>query len=643
MYQKSFLPSVNGLRALAVISVVFYHFQIICDTGFVGVDIFFVISGYLMTDILVRSNNNAVFDELRLFYTNRVRRILPALLVLVVFTVILFFNYLLHADMLMLLRSSFSSYLFFSNYYYGLQHGYFSANTELNPLLHTWSLSIEWQFYLIYPLLITGAKKNGISLKGGLLFLLAVSFAYSVSITRDDWSVSYFDSFSRVWEFLIGAFFIIFKDFIKRYAFDFLWLNLVFICVFLYSIFYINVQTFPGWQAVIPVSFAGFVLLQKKNSLLVKILSTSHFQYIGNISYSLYLWHWVIYVYLLEYTGSENGLTINLKIIGLLLSLLIGHFSHKLIETPVRKNPNYWTLEKIFFGWILSLAILGFISYIVVISKDLGVRLPQYLNKIEFAKSDKNPLENSCFLDHEAAEKSKFRPTFCRFGSATTESPSILLWGDSFADSFQPVVRDVLTVRQLAGVASTAAGCAPIQSSAYGSEHADKKFSHCAAGLGAETLKYLDNNKSIEYIVLVANWARYDLSIVTRELKENICKFNKEGRAVILVGQFPLPSQDVPMQWARLQRKIGNSIDELTFDFEKTRKIALDVESMVDAIKSECGEVKYLNPAKLMCSQNENVCYAVKNGASYYFDDAHITATGSMLFRDSLLKLITTR
>ncbi|MGS3344860.1 acyltransferase family protein [Citrobacter amalonaticus] len=295
MKVNNFRYDINGLRALAVISVVAYHFSgQFLPGGFVGVDVFFVISGFLMTSIIFRgiSNNNfSVFD----FLKARAKRIVPALTFVV--GLVLIGGYLCFDAMSYKIAGdhAFSSLLFYSNYFYEAEAGYFDAESKAKVLLHTWSLSVEWQFYIIYPIVLFFLSKV-ISLKYLKLFVLVLAIAsltYCVYITKVNPISSYFMIYSRAWEMMLGGIAFLYPLNVnenKRRYIEFIGLALIVV-----SMMVIDDKTpWPGKMALIPVFGAYLVILAKSNNT---ILSGELINRLGLWSYSIYLIHWPALVF----------------------------------------------------------------------------------------------------------------------------------------------------------------------------------------------------------------------------------------------------------------------------------------------------------------------------------------------------------
>lgn len=320
-----FRADINGLRAYAVIAVVLFHFfPNALPGGFAGVDVFFVISGYLMTAIIFNGVDTGSFSLTR-FYLSRANRIIPPLAVLCAFIFVWGFFFLPIYDFRIVGRDLFGAITFTSNLIFSLKQDYFEGDT--NFLLHTWSLAAEWQFYIFYPLIILVVKKisNIRFAKHCLLLLFVFSLACSVIYSSIYPSESYYLLPTRAWEMLAGGLAFLFPlsfKVRKGRAVEILGIFLV-----ISSYFLIDEQTiWPGYMALLPVFGTYLIILSSSHTSIF----TGNFiaQHIGRWSYSIYLWHWPIAVCFSYYFIPEE-----FKIIGLLLSIALGFLSYKYIES----------------------------------------------------------------------------------------------------------------------------------------------------------------------------------------------------------------------------------------------------------------------------------------------------------------------
>ena len=640
--QVKFQKNINGLRAIAVLSVVLFHFQLFnVASGFVGVDIFFVISGYLMTKILFASKDKSLLIELKGFYINRIRRITPAF-ALVAFSMIATFSAsMLYVDFSKLLKSNIASNLFFSNYFYYLvQGGYFESAAENNPLLHTWSLSLEWQFYLAYPIVILVLRNTfkPWALKVFLLILLTCSLFFSIGETYSNSSYAYYALETRVWEFIVGGLVaIIHLDTAdkEKEKLPIFFQGLFFIGLVL-SIFLIDKNKFPGWQAIFPVFLTAAIIYDRSDSVLNKCLSFRPIQFIGDVSYSLYLWHWVVFSYISIVLVVDRSLSFNEKSIGVLISILLAYTTFKFVEQSTRGKNGFWSNKRIVLVWSLSilLSIFGLIFFSK--SENSNLRLPEYMRRVELGMEDKNPNLKACMSGHEEAVARGFIPKFCKFGANENNDARLMLWGDSHADAVQPAIDFALIKRNLAGIASTASGCAPFDGIGYSIDKLKESFSHCGLGHGEKTFELIINSKSIEYVIMHADWSRYDFKILKEELVPQACAMKAVGKKVILIGQVPIPNFDVPRVWASKQLKNGHSIKEILFDESLSNAANILFNNLVSNIETSCGDIRVIFPADGLCESGK--CYAVKDGKTNYVDTGHLSATGSINIRDLVLK-----
>lgn len=637
----AFQNHLNGLRAIAVIAVVLFHFQLLgIDSGFIGVDIFFVISGYLMTRILFEKEFNSNVSYFTEFWMARIRRIVPALLVLTLICLCIFATILLLPDYKKFLRSSITANLFISNYFFLGQSSYFDTEAENNPLLHTWSLSVEWQFYLIYPFVIYFLRKRNFAVRlAGIVVLTIGSYVYCGYLTNIDSKRAYFELMPRTWEFLVGALCYLIatnRDCLSkvqssRFSSA---LGLLALSITSISLVVIDKSNFPGWIAAAPAIAASVLILNGQRGTTNFFLSSYPLQWIGNLSYSLYLWHWPIYVYFTMVIAVDRPLSGIEKILGILVSLSASCISYKWIEQPIRKQSERWSGKKIIGLW--SLSILLSVSALAVAHKssDTSYRLPTYLANAEKALIDRNPRQDECFLDAVKAANRNNVPLLCKIGANSSTSVDAILWGDSFADAIQPMVEMVLNANNLSGVVSTLPGCLPINKIAYFDDALRRQFSHCDKGLNQKTFEFISQTPSLQYIIMTANWRRYDKNVLNHEFVQHVCKLKKLHRIPILVGPVPSPNYDVPRQWGRLELKQRQIVDSMSFPYASTKLEESMFYTLLEKIESSCGTVRYVMPSKVYCKDGD--CFAVKNGIALYMDSAHLSRTGALLMRDQL-------
>lgn len=360
--QKEFRFDIAFLRALAILAVLLYHLRVpYFSAGFVGVDIFFVLSGYLMTSIIMSDLSTGKF-RLVDFYRRRIRRILPALMVLILVFLLLIYL-VLGIKLYDYSRFAFSSSLFVSNIYYYLNSGYFQPDSRLNFLLHTWSLSIEWQFYFIYPLILSGLYRAGV--KGKRMFgytlygLTALSLASMLYYAQRDPSFAFYMFPTRAWELLAGGIVFIHQRDIKRGLSVVARNAIAVVCILVLICFILGIiPRSGGWPSLITlvpvIATAGILLVHRD----YKFYANRATVFIADISYSWYLWHWPIIVLSAYFTfDSQPGWRYAVFFVSLALSAL----SYKFVERCTwMRNVKY----------VLSLA------GVVIVASFLGRQLP---------------------------------------------------------------------------------------------------------------------------------------------------------------------------------------------------------------------------------------------------------------------------
>ena len=361
----SYRPDIDGLRAIAVISVIFYHADNsinnlkILSGGFVGVDIFFVISGFLITSIILKELNNTGSFSFKDFYKRRIKRIIPVLLLVFVTTFPFIWLFFIPSSFVDFSKSLFSSLFFVSNHHFYLSGElYDTENSLLKPLLHTWSLSIEEQYYIIFPLVFTVVFKffkNHLLKVFVLLFL--ISFLSMIYIFQKNESLAFFSFFTRFWELLLGSITAILYTQKKKITnFHHNIYSILGLIMIIFSIFFYNDSTkSPYIPTLLPVLGTSLIIyFNNENGFVYKILSLKYLVFLGLLSYSLYLWHYPVFSIgrTTEFFG--DGVSKKLFLITFVLSLI----SYYMVEKPIKTKK--FTDNKIFTA-------LGFFYFILIL------------------------------------------------------------------------------------------------------------------------------------------------------------------------------------------------------------------------------------------------------------------------------------
>lgn len=354
---------INGLRALAIIPVIFFHLDFkIFKNGFLGVDIFFVISGYLITTLIIKELINKNFS-VKFFLEKRARRILPALYFLMIVTLPLAWIFLSRNELSSYLKSLTAIIFFLSNYFFWNEIPYFASDASFKPLLHTWSLSIEAQFYICTSfLLIFIYKLNKLLIIYVLqvFFILSLLLFFWLSVKAPN--VGFYFTFSRIWELCIGgivAYLIINNRFNLTKLFNDI-LSLFGLSLILCCFFFLNYYSKTLLILLSTVGSCLIIIFANKKSLVGKFLSNKIFVIIGVISYSLYLWHFTIIAFAKNYYGEIN---LQLKFLIIIFSFFLSIFSYKFIEKPFR-NFSLVTTQNFYKLIIWATLFLVFFSFL---------------------------------------------------------------------------------------------------------------------------------------------------------------------------------------------------------------------------------------------------------------------------------------
>ena len=376
MSSIKYRPEIDGLRAIAVISVIIYHLnENWLSGGFLGVDIFFVISGFLITGIIITEIQQNSFS-LKQFYTRRIKRIYPAFITVMALVSFIASAIFIYNDFNKLRKTIELAIAFLSNFYLGLTQGYFDLSANENPVLHIWSLAVEEQYYLIFPLILILAYKKFREIK--VLFiitlilffiLLATSFIpanfYKEVLHQPN---IYYLSNLRFPELLVGSLLAIYHNLSNKVQLSkqvnnilaILSTLLLFSCLFLMNN---NIAFIPGVTLILPCIFTALIIHATSQNNIVKLcLSNKAIVFIGKISYSLYLYHWIFIAFAYYITGEKQINNQSIAIV-IVLTIIFSVLSYYLIEQPIRKSKLNFKQSFLYIYFIPSLLLLGFNLY----------------------------------------------------------------------------------------------------------------------------------------------------------------------------------------------------------------------------------------------------------------------------------------
>ena len=357
-FTKNHFIEINGLRGLSILLVlIFHYFPSFLKGGFIGVDIFFIISGFLITNFILERLNKGEFIVYE-FYLRRIYRIFPALIIVITFSIIFGYLILNSKDFSNLGKNIFSTVIFLQNYFLISEISNFDPQVNIRPLLHLWSLAIEIQFYLSWPLLILFLFRYKLSIPKVLIFLILISFLYNFFYLNPNSPGSYLFSHARIWEIFIGCFLVFLKPFInKKNGFFNYFIDHIFIlgiCLIIFSAFLFDRNlNFSSSMLTIPIlGVVLIILVGNKSRLSVFFFMNPPILWFGMISYSLYLWHWPILAFINNFYAFP---TLKLKICCFFMSIFLAWLTYQFIEKPfkTRSITNYKTNTLLLIHYLL--------------------------------------------------------------------------------------------------------------------------------------------------------------------------------------------------------------------------------------------------------------------------------------------------
>lgn len=598
-------PGIQGLRAVAVSLVLLFHvLPYIFSGGYIGVDVFFVISGFVITRLILRDlhDNNFSFSD---FYARRLLRLAPPLVLTCLVSLFVAWFVLLPSEFTALAVTSISALLYLSNWYFASQAGYFSEQLETNPLLHTWSLGVEEQFYLVFPLLLIWLVRSRQQLFPVLIVLTTVLYALAYSWTLLDADSAFFASPLRFFQFTAGAcmVFICGKYASRPWLSD--TLGAASIAALLLAMLVMNKTTaFPGVAALLP-TLATMVLLwvvTQPNTFVGRLLSVKPAVWLGNISYSVYLWHWPLIIFCkLAFTAAFSLPVVVCLVVS---SVLLGFISWRFVEQPCRRIAPVHRNRIMIAVLLLTLGLL-FISGWIVLQQGVTARFAP--TQVAFAgymkKQNSHYGQGQCFITQANTDWHSLKTEPCL--PQKEQQQALLLLGDSHAAHLNQALRDKFSGTVVGQV--TAAGCKPLLSSAT-------PLSGRCADIVRATFEQVAEQPAYRAVILAARWQKSDIPA----LRETLQLLKKQH--VIVIG----PGLDFKLALPRL----------LIFNQGQSEKIAgqsniatlegLD-RALEELVKTEGGQ--YYSMLRQQCTPDCR--YTDDANVPIQWDTSHLTRQGA--------------
>ena len=642
---------IDGMRAFAVLSVILFHFHIPgFRGGYVGVDIFFVISGYLISSILLRELDTGTFSIAR-FYERRIRRIVPALVVVLIATTIASALFMPPDKLAEFGRSVVATSLFYSNIFFSSQVGYFRAAASTQPLLHTWSLGVEEQFYIVWPIFLFVAYALGLTRTKlwALVATLAVAGLMLAERKSGTGNASryFFLPQTRMWELMIGA--LVAFQFCprlparwQREAAAGTGIAMMVFAVVMFS----NTTPFPSTWTLFPCLGAALIIHagQSGASLTSRLLSFYPFVFVGLISYSLYLWHWPIFVFASALLDRPITLLEAVQLI--VLSIAVSVLSWRFVETPFRRSPAGTSKRlRLIFAGALALIVTSAAGLVMHVSGGLPQRLDAETLRFYRASMDFNPLRKHCHTDGVVLPSSEK----CIVPPSKDDTYNILVWGDSHADAFFPAA--VLLAEKYGQRArqATKSGCLPLLGAErFTRRTRDNRFTvRGCEEYNEAMIKMLEKGPRPALVILTGRWSLYtgktdekqeaylvdklnksldyenSRQVLRTALQRTLSSINDLGIAVLLVGQSPEFDAN-PNDCYVKNRLLRTDVSHCLRQPRPTAEQALAASNYIlKEVAAQSRRTTFVRMDDVFC--DSEYCWAAKGGAPLYSDDHHVS------------------
>lgn len=645
----NYRPEIDGLRAIAVIAVMIYHANfnffntIFLTGGYLGVDVFFVISGYLISSLIlkeIKSSNNFSFIN---FYKRRFRRIIPVLLTVILTTIFLSWFFLLPSSFVELAKSSQYSILFSSNlFFYFKEIEYAGTDGLLKPLLHTWSLSVEEQYYIVFPLLIfffyKFAKKYLTSL---IVVLFLLSLFYSSYLSNINQSLNFYMLLTRGWELLAGTLIVLFKEKYENFKIT-RFINLIpfcFLTIIFFSMFLFNKYSkHPSLITLFPIIATSFIIFfSDRKNYINKILSNVFMVKIGLISYSLYLWHYPLFAFARNLDKFNTNVE---KIYIIFLTFFLSLISYYLIEKPSRDRKNNF---KYIFTTFIFLSLIALVTSNVIINKNGYDKREKFINNFGI-KIGNYVLDQNFYLKNHFFKFSKsYSPD--NFESAKKRDNKILVVGNSNSITFfQSILLNENLFKNLRfNLISPKKREEKINYfiDCFEKFLTNNKF-YCEKSKFDFTDNILTQFKKADTVLLISRWDQDNF-----ESLEKIIPILELKKKKIIIANMPVILDVFTDQainefdyFVYQNQRLPKPKELLELEKSIFKKLMSDdkfssyrsINEKLDLLKKRYNFI-LLNQAEYQCEIKEEKCFLMTPEASkIYIDDIHITNEGAKFF-----------
>jgi peptidoglycan/LPS O-acetylase OafA/YrhL len=656
---KHHYPFIDGLRAVAVLPVIFFHYNLAHLTGgYVGVDVFFVLSGFLITGLIFGQMKEGHFSIVH-FYERRARRILPALFVTCGLSLAVALMLYLPHDFKQFSRTLVGIALFGSNFIFARWNGYFADPLSTVPLLHTWSLAVEEQFYVFFPLILwaisTYARNRLFAVRCAFYGLFLLSFVLSVIQLHTMPEKTFYLLHTRAWELLAGALLALhLKDLrLSQLAAEVMsgaGVVILLLCFFLYD----RNTSFPGPAAVPPCLATVFLLWSNMSheTMVKKILSGKLFVGIGMISYGLYLYHWPVLVFDRYYFDQEPA---GLRAVFLIaLTFCMALLSYVYIEAPIRDG-HFLRRKPLFILSGTMLLAFGVVGALGVYTNGFPARLNPAV--LKYAEAGENasatPIPQKC---DNLVYPGVSGDQVCKFGAVLAGHPDFLLWGDSHAASLGGAVEAEAMKHGLTGWSIIRTGCPPM----FDADRADHFVDYSCPAISDAVLDTIHRN-NIKNVLLIARWDMYALGwekgsvetarepfisyttsdgrTLTREaafaasFRHTIATLDAMGVTIWIVKQVPPQLVYVSSAMAKAQF-LGRNPDYLQRSYADILKRRGAIDAVFDDV-AKSYPLHFIDPADKFCP-DKKTCLIAADGQPLYMDNTHLSSYGALWSEDML-------